>query len=160
MSAQPLVVEGDIMITRPPMHVFDVLVDPTTWHDIDPALVEVTPLDPLSLGATGTMRHRRGPGMTARTSWDVTAFVPGARLDNHLIGLGYELTESVELTPVPTGTRMRVVDTVIPTSLVGRAMIALSRGIMERDLRARFAAFKVMLESDDAGDGRGVDGQR
>ena len=139
MPAQPLVIEGDVVITQPPMRVFDVLVDPTTWHDVDPALVEVTPLEPLTLGARGQMRHRRGPGMTARTSWDVTAFVPGARLDNHLTGLGYELTESVELTPVATGTRMRVVDTVIPTSLVGRAMVAMSRGIMERDLRERFS---------------------
>ena len=85
--------------------------------------------------------------MTARTSWTVTEFTRGARISNHLTGFGYVLTETVELAPDPTGTRMRVVDTVIPTSLVGRAMVAMSRGIMERDLRARSAKLKALLEA-------------
>ena len=87
MSAPPLIVEGDVVIARPPMRVFQVLVDPATWRDVDPALVEVSPLEPLSLGATGTMRHRRGPGMTARTSWTVTAYVQGVRISNHPGGI-------------------------------------------------------------------------
>jgi hypothetical protein len=156
MSAT-LVVEGDIVISRTANRVFDVLADPTTWGDVDPALIEVSPLERLSLGATGTMRHRRGPGITARTSWTITAFVPGRSIDNRLTGLGYELTESVELTPDATGTRMRVVDTVVSTTLFGRVMVAMSRGIMERDLRARFANLKTLIEAGPAGpDGPGT----
>jgi hypothetical protein len=40
-----------------------------------------------------------------------------------------------------------VVDSVIATSFPGRLMVAMSRGIMERDLQARFARLKALLES-------------
>jgi hypothetical protein len=88
-----------------------------------------------------------GPGLAVTTAWTNTEFVPGARLENLIKGFGYELRETVRLAADPIGTQMTVVDTLSPTSLVGRAMVAMSRGFIERDLHARFTKLKSMLEA-------------
>ena len=142
-----MIIEGQVGVAAPPQRIFDALIDPSTWFDIDPTLVDVTPREPISLGTTGTMRNRRGPGMTATATWTTTEFVPGARLTQHLRGFGYELTETIELTAEAPGTQMTVVTTLIPTSLAGRVMVALSRRIVERDLQSRFARLKALVES-------------
>jgi len=144
---QPLVVEGRASVAAPPQHVFEALADPATWFIIDPTLVDVNPRERLAIGTTGTMRNRRGPGLTATVTWTTTELIPGARLVQHLKGFGYELTESVTLAVDTLGTQVTVVDSVIPTSLAGRLMVAMSRGIMERDLQARFVRLKALLET-------------
>ena len=143
-----MIIQADVSVARSPQDVFAALADPTTWFAIDPTLVEVTPRGPVALGAGGTMRNRRGPGMTATVTWRTTAFEPGVRLTQYLVGMGYELWETVELTPEADGTHLKVVDTLAPTSLAGRVMVALSRGIMERDATARCARLKALLEGD------------
>jgi hypothetical protein len=57
------------------------------------------------------------------------------------------MTETAELKAIPTGTRARFVDRVWPTTLPGRLLVALSGGIMRRDLRARAARLKALLEA-------------
>jgi len=153
MSRQPLIIEGHVGIAATPQRVFDVLADPTTWFRIDPTLVDVTPRERLVLGMTGTMRNRRGPGLIATATWTTTELISGARLVQQLTGFGYELTEAVTLEPDALGTRMSVVDSLTPTSLAGRAMVALSRGVMERDLHARFRRLKALLETSAAAEG-------
>ena len=146
-----MIVEAEVLIAADPNRVFAALADPATWFAIDPTLVDVTPRTPLVLGATGTMRNRRGPGMTATVSWRTTDFEPGVRLTQALVGMGYELAETVALTPSGGATYLTVVDTLVPTSIVGQLMVALSRGIMERDARARCARLKALLESGEQG---------
>ncbi|MEO8230392.1 MAG: SRPBCC family protein [Chloroflexota bacterium] len=147
MPSEAMIVEGQVGIARTPQEVFVVLADPATWSAVDAALLDVTPSEPLIPGASGTMR-RRVAGLTVKTAWQNTAFVPGARLENLIRGFGYELRESVVLEAAPIGTRMTVVDTLTPTSLVGRAFVAISRGVIERDLHSRFAKLKALLEAD------------
>jgi hypothetical protein len=60
--------------------------------------------------------------------------------------MGYGMIEEVDLEPTDTGTRARFVDRVWPTSLPGRLMVALSGGIMRRDLRARADRLKALLD--------------
>lgn len=146
MAAQPLVIEGRASVAAPPQDVFEALADPATWFIIDPTLVDVNPRERLALGTTGTMRNRRG-GLTATVTWTTTELVPGARLVQHTKGFGYELTESVTLAVDALGTQVTVVDSVIATSFAGRLMVAMSRGILERDLRARFSRLKALLET-------------
>ena len=148
-----LIVEGQVAIARTPREVFDVLADPATWSAVDAALVDVTPREPLVPGASGTMRRRVGPGLAVTTRWENTEFLPGTRLENLITGYGYELRETVTLWAESDGTRMTVVDALTPTSLVGRAMVAVSRGIIERDLHARFAGLKALLEASSATEG-------
>jgi uncharacterized protein YndB with AHSA1/START domain len=147
MATQPLVIEGRASVAAPPQDVFEALADPATWFIIDPTLVDVSPRERLALGTTGTMRNRRGPGLTATVTWTTTELIPGARLVQHLEGFGYELTESVTLSVDTLGTQVTVVDSLIPTSFAGRLMVAMSRGIMERDLQARFTRLKALLET-------------
>jgi hypothetical protein len=61
-------------------------------------------------------------------------------------GMGYAMTESALLEPSAAGTRARFVDRVWPTSLSGRVLVAVSGGIMRRDLRARADRLKAALE--------------
>jgi hypothetical protein len=150
MPSEAMIVEGQVGIARTPQEVFDVLADPTTWFTVDPALVEVEPREPLVAGVTGTMRRRSGLGLTVKTAWENTALVPGTRIENLIRGFGYELRETVVLAADSIGTQVSVVDTLIPTSLVGRAMVAVSRGFIQRDLDARFAKLKSMLEAGSA----------
>jgi hypothetical protein len=141
-----VIVKGDVSIACAPADVFDVLADPSTWFDLDPALEDVEPGAPLSPGVVGTMRHRRGPRMHVTTGWENTSLLPPSRLENLIRGPGYELRETVTLAPDVRGTRVAVVDTLTPTSLIGRVMVALSRGIIERDLRSRCDRLKSLIE--------------
>ena len=141
-----MIIEGHAIVAATPEQVFAVLVNPETWFQIDPTLVEVTPRTPIVLGATGTMRNRRA-GIVATVTWTTTGLVPGELLVQHTRGFGYELTESVTLAPAGAGTEMTVVDTVAPTSIAGRLMVATSRGILERDLRSRFTRLQALLEA-------------
>lgn len=130
------VIERDVEIARDVAAVFGFLTDPTKFGVVDHALVSVEPMTPMALGAGGRMTHRRG-GMTARTTWAVTAFDPPRALTVEIRGSGYVMTEAAVLVPASDGTRIRFVDRIWPTSSMGRILVALSRGIMERDLRAR-----------------------
>jgi hypothetical protein len=93
------------------------------------------------------MRRRVGPGLKVTTAWKNTALMPGVRIEMLDTGFGYELHESVVLSGDPVGTRVTVVDTLRPTSLIGRVMVASSRRIIQRDLDARLASLKSLLES-------------
>jgi len=85
--------------------------------------------------------------MTARTTYRVTAFDDPRRLEVAISGMGYSMTEAAELEAIPGGTRAQFVDRVWPTTLPGRLLVALSSGIMRRDLRARAARLKGLLEA-------------
>lgn len=141
-----MIIEGTARIAAPRDQVFDVLADPARWFDVDPSLVDVSPRARIALGSGGIVTNRRVLGMTATVTWTTTAFDPPARLTQLLRGMGYELTEAVDLRSMDGGTEMRVVDTLIPTSLGGRLMVALSRGIMQRDLERRFMRLKTLME--------------
>ncbi len=142
-----MIVERRIEIARTPGAVFDELADPTTWATHDPALLEVQPRDRIVHGATGTMRRHVGPGMKVTTAWENTRFEPGACLAMLVRGSGYELTETVDFVASATGTTVTVVDDLVPTSIVGRVMVAMSGGIIERDLTARLGRLKAVLET-------------
>ena len=85
--------------------------------------------------------------MKVTTAWENTRYEPGACLEMLIRGMGYELTETVDFAAIPTGTTVTVVDDLIPTSFVGRVMVAMSGGIIERDLTARLGRLKAMLEA-------------
>lgn len=135
----------DLEVARRPAEVFDFLTSPVGLRAVDPALVDYGPPGPIAAAGAGWFKHRRF-GMTARTTWRVTAFEPPDRLEVAISGMGYAMTESAELEPTPTGTRARFVDRVGPTTLPGRILVALSGGIMRRDLRARAERLKAVLE--------------
>lgn len=141
-----MIIEGRIRIEAAPQRVFDLLADPEAWFRVDPTLVDVSPRSPLFVGSTGTLRNRRGPGFVATASWTTTELVPGERITQHLRGSGYEMTESVTLEADGGGTTMVVVDEVWPTSLPGRVMVAMARGIMKRDMTSRSALLKAEAE--------------
>lgn len=63
---------------RSPDDVFGFLIDRANWAVVDPALVELTPMGRLALGASGTMT-RRVSGMRVTTAWEVSELEPGAR---------------------------------------------------------------------------------
>jgi uncharacterized protein YndB with AHSA1/START domain len=140
-----MIIEGTTRIAASPEQVFEFLVDPTRWVQYDPTLAEVTPSDRLVVGATGIVRNRR-LFMTAKATWRTTQLEAPMRVTQELRGIGYRLTEAVRLTPMDGGTDMHVIETLLPTSLGGRLFVALSRGIMERDLRARSGRLKALLE--------------
>ncbi|MBI2780640.1 MAG: SRPBCC family protein [Chloroflexi bacterium] len=139
--------DHEIAVARPPADVFAFLADGESFRLVDPALVDYGPHGPLHAGSTGWFKHRRG-GMTARTTFRVSEFEAPARLEVAIAGMGYEMTESAILEATPTGTRARFVDRVWPTSLPGRLLVALSGGIMRRDLRERSARLKALLEAE------------
>ena len=136
-----------IEVARPPAEVFAFLTSAEGLRAVDPALVDYGPPGPITAGGAGWFKHRRG-GMTASTTWRVTAFEPPSRLDVAISGMGYGMTESAELEATTTGTKARFVDRVWPTTLAGRLLVALSGGIMRRDLRARAARLKAILEAE------------
>jgi uncharacterized protein YndB with AHSA1/START domain len=146
-----MIIERTTRIAAQPKAVFEYLADPTRWSEYDPSLVEVTPTEPLHVGSAGIVRNRRGPGLTAKISWRTTELEPPVRIAQYMRGVGYELTEAVSLTAADGGTDMHVIDTLLPTSLGGRVFVAMSRGIMERDLRARSQRLKALLEREPAG---------
>ena len=140
-----MIIDGRTRIAASPERVFEFLADPTRWSEYDPTLVEATPRERLTVGATGIVRNRR-MGVTAKATWTTTELEPPVRVTQYTRGMGYELTESVQLTAVGGGTDMHVVITLLPTSLGGRAFVAMSRGIVERDLRARSQRLRALLE--------------
>ena len=137
----------ELDLARPPEDVFALLTDTTHFRLVDPALVDFGPVGPLAAGGTGWFKHRRG-GMTARTTFLVTALDAPRRLEVAITGMGYQMTEAAALEATPAGTRARFVDRVWPTSLPGQLLVALSGGIMRRDLRARAARLKKLLEGE------------
>ena len=60
--------------------------------------------------------------------------------------MGYAMTEALELEGNGLGTRARIVERVWPTSLAGRLLVAMSGGVMRRDLAKRRALLKAVLE--------------
>lgn len=137
--------ESTFDIERSPAEVFAFLADTTNFRSVDPALVDYAPTGQLSAGLKGTMAHRRG-WMIARTTWTVTEHDAPRSLVVELKGMGYGMTEAANLEPVAGGTRATLVERVWPTSLAGRLLVALSGGVMRRDLRARTARFRAALE--------------
>jgi hypothetical protein len=136
----------EIDVAREPGAVFDFLTSPEGLHAVDPALVDYGPPGPITAGGTGWFAHRRG-WMVARTTWRVTGFEPPTHLEVEIAGMGYGMTEAADLEAIPAGTRARFVDRVWPTTLPGRLLVALSGGIMRRDLRARAARLKALFEA-------------
>jgi carbon monoxide dehydrogenase subunit G len=136
----------ELDVGRSPEDVFALLIDPNQFRLVDPALIDHGPPGPLTAGTEGWFRHRRG-GMTAKTTFRVTDFDSPRRLEVAISGMGYAMTETAELTAIPTGTRARFMDRVWPTTLPGRLLVALSGGIMRRDLRARAARLKALVEA-------------
>ena len=135
----------DVEVARPPADVFAFLADGESFRAVDPALVDYGPPGPLTAGGEGWFKHRRG-GMTARTTFRVTRFEAPTRLEVAISGIVYAMTEAAELEPTSTGTRARFVDRVWPTSLPGRLLVALSGGVMRRDLANRAARLAALLE--------------
>jgi hypothetical protein len=140
-------VDYEIEIKRLPADVFAFLADADTFKMVDAALVESSWTGPLRNDATGTFVHRRG-GMTARTTWAVTEFEAPRRLSVAIRGAGYTMDETASLDATGSGTRVRFVDRVHPTSMLGRILVMTSSGIMRRDLRKRAARMKAALEGE------------
>ena len=136
----------ELEIARRPADVFALLTDSGSFRAVDPALVDFGPPGPLTPGGEGWFKHRRG-GMTARTTFRVTRLEAPTHLEVAISGMGYGMTEAAELEATPTGTRARFVDRVWPTTLPGRLLVALSGGIMRRDLRHRAGRLKALLEA-------------
>jgi carbon monoxide dehydrogenase subunit G len=136
----------ELDLARTPDAVFALLADPESFRAVDPALIDYGPREPLAAGAEGWFRHRRG-GMTANTTWRVTVHDAPTRLEVAITGSGYQMTESAHLEATATGTRATFIDRVWPTSLPGRVLVALSGGIMRRDLRDRAARLQALLEA-------------
>lgn len=151
MLANPIVVEGHLAITARPSAVFAILANPATWSALDDALVDVEHREPLVAGSAGTMRRRAGLGLTVKTAWRNVEFLPGSRIANIVTGFGYELLETVDLAANEGGgTEMVVVDTVTPTSILGRVFVAMSRRIIEGDLQARFGKLTKVFDEESA----------
>jgi polyketide cyclase/dehydrase/lipid transport protein len=140
--------ETVIDIERSPDEVFAFIADTRGFRALDPALVEVEPEGRLASGMTGRFLHRRA-GLPARTTWRVIRLDTPTSLGVELRGMGYGMTEEIELERTPLGTRARFVERVWPTSLAGRLMVAVAGGIMRRDLRVRSALLKVVLEREE-----------
>lgn len=137
----------ELDVARAPRDVFALLVDPDHFRVLDPAMRDYGPKGPLTQGSEGWFKHRRG-GMTATTTFRVTDLDAPRQLEVAISGMGYEMTEAAELEATTTGTRARFVDRVWPTTLPGRLLVALSGGIMRRDLRARAGRLKAILEGE------------
>ena len=138
-------IESTLDLTRPPDEVFDYLADTRSFKEVDAALVEVEPQGKLEHGMSGRFLHRRS-GLPAHSTWQVIELDAPRRLSVELRGMGYGLIEHAELEATPSGTRVQFLVRVWPTSLAGRVMVALSGGILRRDLRARAGRLKAVLE--------------
>ena len=139
-------IQHEIEIGRPPEVVFDFLIDTDSFRVIDHALVSYTPDGLMRVGLTGTFVHRRG-GVTARSTWKVEELERPSRLRVAIRGMGYEMDEEATLVATDGGTRAIFIDTARPTSIAGRLIVALSAGIIRRDLSARAALLKSTLEA-------------
>lgn len=131
-------------VDRSPTEVFAFLADTANFRAVDAALVDYAPTGPLRAGVQGRFAHRRG-WMVARTTWTVTQLDPPRSLVVEVHGAGYAMTEAATLEPEAGGTRATFVERVWPTSRAGRLLVALSGGVMRRDLRARAARLKELL---------------
>ena len=138
-------IESTLELTRPPGEVFDCLADTRSFKEVDAALVEFGPQGRLQYGMTGRFLHRRN-GLPARSTWQVIELDAPRRLSVEIRGMGYGMIEEADLEATPSGTRVRFVDRLWPTSFAGRVMVAVSGGIMRRDLRARADRLKAVLE--------------
>jgi hypothetical protein len=137
--------KDEVDIARAPVDVFAFLADTGSFRALDSALVEVEPEGPLTLGLTGRFFHRRG-GLPARTTWRVIALEAPSRIAVEVRGMGYAMTETLELEGHGAGTRARFVERVWPTRLAGRLLVAISGGVMRRDLAKRRELLKAVLE--------------
>jgi hypothetical protein len=140
-----LEIRHDIDVARPPEVVFDFLIDTASFRVVDRALVSFEPSGLMHVGLHGSFVHRRG-GMTARSTWEVVELVRPSRIRIAVKGSGYEMDEIATLSAGGSGTLATFVDAVRPTSLGGRVMVALSGGIMRRDLDRRARLLKAALE--------------
>lgn len=138
-------IESALELTRRPDEVFAYLADTRSFKEVDAALIEFEPQGKLEHGMTGRFLHRRH-GLPARSRWQVIELDAPRRLSVEIRGMGYGMTEEADIEASPAGTRVRFVDRVWPTSLAGRVMVALSGGIMRRDLRARAERLRALLE--------------
>ena len=150
MTAGGFDLETVLEISRPTTEVFDFLADTANFKALDAALEEVEPHGRLVEGGNGRFLHRRN-GFPARTTWRVLRLEAPRLLSVEVRGMGYAMTERIELEGTPTGTRARFAERVWPTSVAGRLLVALSGGIMRRDLRARADLAKSVLESESGG---------
>jgi hypothetical protein len=139
-------IQHEVEIGRPPEVVFDFLIDTNRFRVVDRTLVSYTPDGLMRVGLTGTFVHRRG-GVTARSTWKVEELERPSRLRVAVRGMGYELHETASLVATDAGTRATFIVTARPTSIAGRLMVALSGGIMRRDLITRAARLKSTLEN-------------
>jgi hypothetical protein len=146
--SQRIVVE-QIDIARPPADVFAFLTDSANWSKVDDTVVRLEPIAHVSLGTNGIVTNRRAGGLKATTKWEITEFVPGSRFTNRIVGVGYELSEAVDLSSTPTGTKVSASDSLRSTSPVGWLMVPLSGGIIRQDLQKRMATLKSLLEAAD-----------
>ena len=141
-------IRHEIEIARQPEEVFDFLIDTDSFRVVDPALVSYTPPGVMRLGVTGTFVHRRR-GMIARSTWSVEELERPWRLRVAVRGTGYAMEEAASLAATSAGTRVTFVDSVRSTSALGRLMVAVSTGIMRRDLIERAARLGSALEGRD-----------
>jgi len=142
-----LEIRHEIEVARPPEAVFDFLVDTDSFAVVDRALVSFEPRGVMKVGLHGTFVHRRG-GMTARSTWEVTELERPSRIRVAIRGMGYEMDEIATLSATRRGTLATFVDAVRPTSLAGRFLVALSGGVMRRDLDQRARLLKAALEAE------------
>ena len=138
-------IRHEIEVARSPETVFDFLVDTESFRVIDRALVSFGPGGLMHVGLRGSFVHRRG-GMTARSTWEVVELERPWRIRVAVKGSGYEMDEIATLSAVGSGTRASFVDVVRPTTLAGKVMVALSGGILRRDLDQRARLLKAALE--------------
>lgn len=143
-----MITESTTRIAASPEQIFEFLADPTRWSEYDPTLVEVTPSDRLHVGSSG---DRPEPSDGHDREGDLDNDRAGAT------GAGHAVPARDGLRAHGVGpadrrgrrhrhARGRHVDTLLPTSPGGRVLVAMSRGIMERDLRARSERLRALLE--------------
>jgi hypothetical protein len=137
---------SELEVARSPEDVFAFLADIDSFRVVDPASSMFR--QAVDWPRASPARSRTAVAAWARTTWRVTEFAPPSVLEVAIRGAGYEMTERAELAGVGTGTRATFVDRVWPTSLAGRMLVALSGGIMRRDLRARAGRLKAILEGE------------
>jgi carbon monoxide dehydrogenase subunit G len=137
--------ESTFDVRRSREDVFAFLADTANFRAVDPALVGYSPDGLLHAGLKGTMTHRRGP-LLARTAWRVTEFDAPGSVVVEIRGMGYGMSEAATLESVDGGTRATFVERVWPTSMAGRLLVALSGGVMRRNLRARAGRLQMLLE--------------
>jgi hypothetical protein len=141
------IVAERIEIARPSDDVFAFLTNSANWSKIDDTVLRLEPIAPVALGTKGKVTNRRAGGLKATTTWEISEFVPRSRFTNRVVGVGYELSEVVELSSTPTGTNVSATDWLRATSVVGWVMVPLSGGIIRRDLQKRLATLKALLEN-------------